>query len=53
MKGLCKWGPFPPTEVVKIAQHVRKGEGDELRKERGGMGLSPIKCLLSKCLISY
>ena len=53
LKGLCKWGPFPPTEGGKIAQHVRKGEGDELRKERGGMGLRPIKCLLSKCLISY
>ena len=25
-----KWGPFPPNEVGRIAQHVRKGEG---RKE--------------------
>ena len=22
-----KWGPFPPNEVGRIAQHVRKGEG--------------------------
>ena len=22
-----KWDPFPPNEVSKIAQHVRKGEG--------------------------
>ena len=22
-----KWGPFPPNEVSRIAQHVRKGEG--------------------------
>ena len=32
LKGLCdrhrlKWGPFPPNEVGRIAQHVRKGEG--------------------------
>ena len=30
MKGLCdhhlKWGPFPPNEVSRITQHVRKGE---------------------------
>ena len=35
MKGLCdqsssQMGPFPPNEVGRIAQHVRKGEG---RKE--------------------
>ena len=22
-----KWGPFPPNEVGRIEQHVRKGEG--------------------------
>ena len=34
MKGLCnqlspqmKWGPYPPNEVGRIAQHVRKEEG--------------------------
>ena len=36
MKGLwtsdlLTWGPFPPNEVGRIAQHVRKGDG---RKER-------------------
>ena len=35
MKGLCEqsclqWGAFPPNEVGRITQHVRKGEG---RKE--------------------
>ena len=31
IKGLCdqssspKWGPFPPNEVGRIAQHARKG----------------------------
>ena len=32
MKGIChqsflQWGTFPPNEVGKIAQHVRKREG--------------------------
>ena len=32
MKRLCdqsclKWGPFPPNEIGRIAQHIRKGEG--------------------------
>jgi hypothetical protein len=32
IKGLCdlsspEWGPFPPNEVRRIAQHIRKGEG--------------------------
>ena len=26
-----KWGPFPPNEVGRIAQHVRKGEGRAIR----------------------
>ena len=32
LKGLCdqsspQVGPFPPSEVGRIAQHIRKGEG--------------------------
>ena len=32
-----KWGPFPPNEVGRIAQHVRKGEirkAGKMGKER-------------------
>ena len=42
MKGLCstshrlKWGPFPPNEVGRIAQHVRKGEGKKEGKDGVG-----------------
>ena len=37
MKGLCdrnrlKWGPFPPNEVGRIAEHIKKVR----RKGRGG-----------------
>ena len=24
---ILKWGPLPPNEVGRIAQHVKKGEG--------------------------
>ena len=40
MKGLCdqsslNWGPLPPNEVGRIAQHVRKGEGRKQGKKGG------------------
>ena len=28
-----KWGPFPPDEVDRIAQNVRKGEGRKEEKD--------------------
>jgi hypothetical protein len=28
-----KWGPFPPNEVGRIAQHVRMGEGWKLPRD--------------------
>ena len=28
-----KWGPFPPNEVSKITQHVRKEEGKKEGKD--------------------
>jgi hypothetical protein len=39
MKGLwtsyrLKWGPFPTNEVGRMAQHIRKGEGRNERKDR-------------------
>ena len=30
-----KWGPLPPNEVGRIAQHVKKGKGR--KKERAGL----------------
>jgi hypothetical protein len=30
-----KWDPFPPNEVGRIAQHVRKGEGKKYAKRTG------------------
>jgi hypothetical protein len=36
-----KWGAFPPNEVGRIAQHVRKGGGGkEGRNECGSSGLN-------------
>ena len=36
-----KWGPFPPNEVGRIVQHIRKGEG---RKEgKDGVGRDCIE----------
>ena len=28
-----KWGPFPPNEIGRIAQHVREGEGRNQGKD--------------------
>ena len=35
-----KWCPFPPNEVGRIAQHVRRGEGGI--QERTGVEWDPI-----------
>ena len=43
MKVLClKWGPFPPNEVGRIAQHVKKGE----RWSEGKDGECYLYCLI-------
>ena len=34
---LLKWGPIPPNEVGRVAQHIRKGEGRKEAKDLVGM----------------
>ena len=55
-----KWGPFPPNEVDRIAQHVRKGEGGKEGQDKimmvkprcpwshGGCGQKSFK-LMGRC----
>jgi hypothetical protein len=41
-------GTLPPNEIVRIAQHVRKGEG---RKEGRGLSLSDKgSAILHRCM---
>ena len=34
---LLKWGPLPPNEVGRVAQHTRKGEERKDGKDVGGV----------------
>ena len=38
-----KWGPLPPTEVGRTAQHIREGEG--LKERRKGRGIIIVRML--------
>ena len=37
-----KWGPFPPNEVDRIAQRVRKEKGGKGRKYGEGFGIDML-----------
>ena len=41
-----KWGPFPPNEIGRIAQHVGKGEGRKEGRDGVGSSIDDVKLLL-------
>ena len=48
IKGLClQWGPFPPIEVGRIAQHARKGERRTWGKDGIGKEKSKVPIITS------